>query len=149
MHNEPTGVLGLKLTLFGTRSDELWSNYCTVICNVFFFELHYLVHLTAFDLLHTLSTLYSASLGFQRPPPLLQIICGIILLYLQSFMDGCYSTSDDVSCSCQEIITEVFVSPAKHSDTCGSLCPSSVCLSVRLSVCLSVRLSVCPSVTLA
>ena len=28
---------------------------------------------------------------------------------------------------------QVFVSPAKHSDTFGSLCSSSVCLSVRLS----------------
>ena len=30
----------------------------------------------------------------------------------------------------------LFVSPAKHSGTQGSLCLASVCLSVRLSMCL-------------
>ena len=35
----------------------------------------------------------------------------------------------------------VFVSPAKHSGTKGSLCPASVCMSVCLSVCACMRLS--------
>ena len=50
--------------------------------------------------LHTLSKLYDVPVGFEPPPPL---FWGWILLILRSPKGGCFSISDDLSCSFQGI----------------------------------------------
>ena len=51
--------------------------------------------------LHTLSKLYNGSVGF-----IYTLIWDRVLLHLRSPNGGCYSTSDDLSCSCFQACSE-------------------------------------------
>ena len=75
-------------------------------------------------------------------------VCSNLQVYLKyAYISFNHATQDSIWGRKNETrlnkTTYFFVAPAKQSTTYGSLCPSSVRLSVRPSVCLSVTLLVC------